>query len=260
MRTAVRAATAADYPAFTSLFHELDPGDAAPSLARWTTELMAQTLVADDGGRVQGYVCFSRLGRLGHVRNLVVTRDARNRGVGHALMSASAAAMRAAGVAEWHLNVEPGNEPAIRLYEKLGLRAEHRSTVVRLRWADVAQLPAELASVLPVMADEDDDIERAFDLPAGRIGMARRTRMLVQLRDRALAPVGFAAFDFDVPSIAPFRVARPALAATILAALRKHARHDHVGIVVENDEALADLLVGVGEVRRRMLHYCGALG
>ena len=222
---------------------------------------MFQTLVADDGARVQGYVCFSRLGRLGHVRNLVVSRDARNRGVGHALMQASAKALRAAGVAEWHLNVTPDNEPAIRLYEKLGLRAEHRSTVVRFRWADVAKLPAELATVLPVVPEEDDDIERTFALPSGRLAMARRTRMLVQLRDRALSPVAFAAFDLDFPNIVPFRAIRPALAATLLAALRKHAHHDHVGIVVENDDAMTEMLVGAGsEVRRRMLHYCGPLG
>jgi GNAT superfamily N-acetyltransferase len=267
MSTAVRAATAADYPAFRSLFHELDPGDPAPSFSRWTTELMAQTLVADDGARVQGYVCFSRLGRLGHVRNLVVTRDARNRGVGHALMAASAAALRAAGVAEWHLNVTLDNEPAIHLYEKLGLRAEHRSTVVHFRWADVAKLPVELATVLPVMTEEDEDIERAFQFPSGRIAMARRRRLLVQLRDIELHPVGFAAFDFDFPNIVPFRVVRPALAATLLAALRKHAHHDDVAIIVEdpasaNDaDVLGELLVGAGsEVRRRILHYSGPLG
>jgi hypothetical protein len=91
--------------------------------------------------------------------------------------------------------------------------------------------------------------------------MARRRRLLVQLRDIELHPVGFAAFDFDFPNIVPFRVVRPALAATLLAALRKHAHHDDVAIIVENDDVLGELLVDAGsQVRRRILHYSGPLG
>jgi hypothetical protein len=176
-------------------------------------------------------------------------------------MSATAAALRAAGAAEWHLNVRSNNPSAIHLYEKLGMRAEHRSTIVRMRWDAIQQLPAELATVLPVAPDEDDDIERAFGMPSGRIAMTRqRDRVLLQLRDRELVPVGFGAFDIEFPGVMPFRVARPALAATMLATLRKHARHDHVGIAVENDDALAETLIAAGaEVRRRMLHYSGRL-
>ena len=244
-----------------SLFRELELDDPIPSADRWASELMHHTLVADDGGGVKGYVNFYRLGQLGHVRNLVVTQDARNRGVGHRLMTASKAALRAAGAGEWHLNVKASNAAAIHLYEKLGMRAEHRSTIVRLRWTDVAKLPAELATVLPVAPDEDDDIERAFAMPSGRIAMTRqRDRVLLQLRDRELAPVGFAAFDIAFPGMMPFRVARPALAATLIAAMRKHAKHEHVGVAVENDEALAGMFIDAGaEVRRQLLHYVGRL-
>lgn len=260
MRPSIRTATIADYPAIARLFGELE-GDPTPTFARWATDLMPHTLVAEHAGDVRGYVSFSQLGELGHVRNLVVAREARNTGLGRTLMDASAAALRAAGATEWHLNVHADNAAAIHLYEKLGLRAEHRSTAVRLRWRDIAALPAELATPLPVAPVEDDDIERAFGLPAGRIEMARlANRELVQLRDRDCAVSGFAAFDAELAGASPFHVARVPLAATLLSQLRAHAHHDHVTIVADDDPALADALVAAGaDVRLRLVHYSGPL-
>jgi hypothetical protein len=87
------------------------------------------------------------------------------------------------------------------------------------------------------------------------MGRVRGDRTLVQLRDADCAPVGYATFD-RARGAAPFRVARPALAASLLAALRPHASGDSVQIVVEDDEALANVLVAAGaETRRRVLHY-----
>ena len=256
----VRAASAADYPAFATLFRELGLDDPTPSIDRWTSDLMRQTLVADDGG-VRGYVNFYQLGNAGHVRNLVVAPDARNLGVGHTLMTASAKSLRSGGASEWHLNVKAHNAAAIHLYEKLGMRAEHRSTVVRLAWDDVGKLPAELATVTPAAPEEDDDLERAFGLPSGRLAMARRPgRVVVQLRDRDLDVLGFAVFDPAFPGATPFHLVRPALAAPLLATLRKHARHDYLQIVIENHDGLADELIAAGaSVRLRLLHYSGPL-
>jgi hypothetical protein len=208
-----------------------------------------------------GYVRFYKLGNAGHVRDLVVAPGARD-GIGEQLMTASAKALRDAGAAEWHGSVAANDVTAIDLYEKLGMRAEHRSTVVRLAWSTIGALPAELAAVQPVSPEEDDDIERALDLESGRIAMARRerARVLLQLRDRELAPIGFAAFDPAARCAMPFRVARPSLAAVLLASLRKHARHDDAQIVVENHDALAEALVAAGAaVRLRLLHFTGAL-
>ncbi len=123
VRATIRTATAADYPAFTSLFGELGLEERTPSVDRWTRELMFHTLVAEHAGAVRGYVSFCRLGKLGHVRNLVVSRDARNAGVGKTLLHASAASLRAAGAVEWHLHVRADNAAAIRLYEAHGYRA-----------------------------------------------------------------------------------------------------------------------------------------
>ena len=260
MRVLVRSATTADYFAFATLFRELGTGEPTPTVERWLGDLMHHTLVADDGV-VRGYVNFERLGNAGHVRNLVVAPDARQRGVGNALMTASADALRAAGASEWHLNVKAHNAAAIQLYEKLGMRAEHRSMIVQLAWAHLARLPAERATVTAAAPEADDDLERAFDLPSGRLAMARRSgRIVLQLRDADLAVLGFAVFDRELPGATLFRVARPELAAPLLAELRMHARHDYLQIVVENHDALADALIAAGgTVRLRLLHYSGPL-
>ena len=157
-----------------------------------------------------------------------------------------------------YASVKADDAAAIALCEKLGLRGE-RATLLRMRWADVGALRAELASIAEATVECDDDIERAFALPAGRVAMARRSdRTLVQLRDRDLAVVGFAAFDAKTAT--PFRVARPALAATLLAALRRHARGDHVQIVVDADDALLQTLRDAGaEIRLQLVHYSGEL-
>lgn len=244
MRVVVRPATETDGAAFARLHRELGVDELPP--------LVRQTLVADDGV-VRGYVGFYRLGNAGHVRNLVAASDA----IGVELMSAAADVLRAAGATEWHLSAKT-NSPAA---EQLGMRAEHRSVVVRLRWADVAKLPAELATVALATAESDDDLERAFGLPSGRVAMARRPgRVVLQLRDRELAVLGFGVFDPAFPGATPFHVARPALAAPLLASFRKAAVHDYVQIVVEDHDALADALVAAGAtVRLRLLHYSGPL-
>ena len=239
------------------LFRELGLDEPTPPASRWLGDLMRHTLVADDGA-VCGYVNFERLGNAGHVRNLVVAPDSRQRGVGRALMTAAADALRCAGASEWHLNVKAHNAAAIQLYETLGLRAEHRSTIVQLAWADVSYITGGVIAAAP---EDDDDLERAFALPTGRIAMARRPgRIVLQLRDTDLSVLGFAVFDRELPGATLFRVVRPALAAPLLAALRAYGRHEYLQIVVENHDALADaLLAAGGMIRLRLLHYSGPL-
>src|SRR5687767_15556506 len=117
-----RAARDDDYEAFTVLMRELGVDDPTPPFERWRSDLMPTTPVAERDGRVVGYIDWYTLDTDGYVRNLVTAPDARNTGVGAALMRAAAAELRARGVALWHLNVKVGNAPAIHLYEKLGLR------------------------------------------------------------------------------------------------------------------------------------------
>jgi hypothetical protein len=87
----------------------------------------------------------------------------------------------------------------------------------------------------------------------------RRDRVLVQLRDVTCAPVGFASFDPALPGAMPFRVARPQLAGTLLAALAPHAKADWIQVVVEDDAAVRAELIGIGsDPKLELLHYRGA--
>jgi GNAT superfamily N-acetyltransferase len=257
----IREATRDDYSVFATLFRELAVDDPTPSIERWTSDLTRETLLSERAGRIDGYVSFYTLSTAGHVRHLVVAPDARNAGVGAELMRAAANALRARGVGEWHLNVKRDNAPAIRLYEKLGMQVEHRSVVLRVPWSCVDRLPREPATTLPVAPDEDDDIERTLGLLAGRIAMGRMRsgRVQLQLRDSDCAAIGFASFDPELGA-SPFRVIRPALAGTLLAALRPHSTGEHVQLVTENDAELTATLVSAGaEVRLELLHYRGEL-
>ncbi len=90
--------------------------------------------VAEAGGKVVGYVMSRveygaslfdarRLVRKGHIVSIAVLPGYRRRGIGTALMKAALRALRERyGCEEVYLEVRVSNEPAIRLYEKLGFR------------------------------------------------------------------------------------------------------------------------------------------
>jgi ribosomal-protein-alanine N-acetyltransferase len=256
----IRGATAADYDAYAALFRELGFADPTPSYQRFAGELTRSTLVADRGGSVAGYIDFYALSAAGHVRNVVVAPAARNSGIGAELMRAVADRLRAAGITEWHLNVRRDNAAAIRLYEKMGMQIEHRSTVFRIPWAIAETLPREAATVSDVSPEDDDDLERALTMLSGRIAMRRRgNSILIQLRDDSCAAVGFAALDVGVGA-SPFRVARPALIGTLLDAIRPHVTAPYVQIVVEDCPECQTMLATAGaEVALELLHYRGTL-
>lgn len=263
----IRAATEGDYGAFLVLLRELGVDDPPPSQERFAREHVPRMKVYEREGAVLGYVTYDKLAANGYVRNLVVAPEARGGGVGEALMMAAAEELRALGVAaEWHLNVKADNAPAIRLYERLGMRMLHRSVAVRFAWADVARLPTEPGVVIayPVLAADVAKIEAALGILGGRLEMTRsRGRgITLQLLDKHLAPVGVACFDPAFPGAFPFCVARPTLAAPLLGALAPHARQGDpaLQLVIEHDDALADaLLAAGGEERMRLLHLAGPL-
>lgn len=267
MTDAIRRATANDYGAYAVLFRELGVDDPTPSSERFAAELAPRILIYERDGAPIGYVSYDRLAANGYVRNLVVAPDARGAGVGAALMTAAASQLRARGVTdEWHLNVKADNATAIRLYERLGMRVDHRSVALRFAWANLDRLPAgdPPVTVLPVGDGDDDDIERALDILGGRLQMARSRggRIALQLRDERLAPVGVACFDPAFPGAFPFCATRPALAGPLLRALAPHARPGDLDlqIVIEDDDDLADALIVAGAlVRMRLLHYVGPL-
>ncbi len=263
----IRPATENDYPAYVRLFAELGIDDPIPSRERFAAELAPLIQVYEHHGEVTGYVSYYKLAVNGYVSNLVVAPAARGAGIGAALMTAAAAQLRAAGATdEWHLNVKADNGPAIRLYERLGLRVDHRAVALRFAWANLDRLPTDDTplTVQPVSDGDDDDIERALGILAGRLHMARSRagRICLQLRDQRLAPIGVACFNPAFPGAVPFCTARPAFAAPLLRALAPHALPGDrdLQIVLEDDDALCEALVAAGaEVRLRLLHYAGPL-
>ncbi len=92
-------------------------------------------LVAEMNGKVVGYIMCrveydnlytnpERVGRKGHIVSLAVLPEARRRGIATELMRRAMEAMKNHyGAEEYYLEVRVSNEPAIRLYKKLGFKA-----------------------------------------------------------------------------------------------------------------------------------------
>ena len=87
-----------------------------------------------DGNRPVGVALLAVRGREGWVGGMGVAADRRREGIGEALLRALLAAARERGLSRVRLEVLEGNEPARRLYERLGFR--------HLRLLDVWSLPA----------------------------------------------------------------------------------------------------------------------
>lgn len=77
-------------------------------------------LVAEEDGRVIGYVGSQSVPPEADVMNLAVAPDCRKKGIGRALMTALIAQLRSRGVTALFLEVRVGNLPAQRLYQSLG--------------------------------------------------------------------------------------------------------------------------------------------
>ncbi len=80
----------------------------------------ALVAVGEPGPGILGYsVCWTIAGEA-HLLNIAVAPGARCRGVGAALLEESIRRSQAAGARRMHLEVRPGNGPALRLYGRHG--------------------------------------------------------------------------------------------------------------------------------------------
>ncbi|MDQ3334290.1 MAG: GNAT family N-acetyltransferase [Myxococcota bacterium] len=256
----IRPARDDDYAAYAVLHRVLVPEDPVPPYARFCAEIAQTIQVAERDGQVIGYVDALLFDAAAHVRNLIVAEDARTRGVGAALMHAAAERCRTANIKAWHLNVAEGNTPAIALYTKLGFRFDWRSDSLVVPWAATLSLPADPANASPIRAEDAARVETTFDLLRGRVTtmMRRPDRVMMQLTGDDASILGMAAYDPGFPGANVFRVVRPTLAGTLFEALRPHARHDYLMVLVEGDEALTAMLEAAGAtVRRRINHMSG---
>jgi GNAT superfamily N-acetyltransferase len=245
----VRAATIGDYDAYARLFGELGVEDPVPSRARFGAEMVARTLVAVDDTGVVGYALFEVLTDTGYIRNIVSDPARRRNGVGAALMEAMRARFVAAGATTWCLNVKPGNVPAIRLYERFGLRLAYRSCSLRLPTGVALPAPAPDLELVPIAPEDDALVERTLGLLRGQLASsrARPSRRVLQLR-RAGAIVGVAVFSEVIPGAFPFRVVDSALGSALLAHLRPFAPPGapYLQVGIEDDDALRAAVLALG--------------
>ena len=90
------------------------------SIASELSNPLALWLVAEDDGRVAGYIGSQSVLGEADVMNVAVHPDCRRQGIARALVEALTDALGSADVTKLTLEVRAGNAPAIALYEKLG--------------------------------------------------------------------------------------------------------------------------------------------
>ena len=96
------------------------PWDEASIRAELDNPLALWLVAQDEAGAVLGYVGSQTCFEEADILNVCVTPAARRRGVAQALMLELEAQLAPKGVERITLEVRASNEPAIRLYEKLG--------------------------------------------------------------------------------------------------------------------------------------------
>jgi ribosomal protein S18 acetylase RimI-like enzyme len=259
----VRRASPDDYLAFSGLFPDLEVDDPVPGPEIWASAFVPSTWVAARGEEVLGYCYVQEYADTGYVRNVVVAPKARRRGVGRALMNATAEQLRLHGKRSWRLNVKPDNRAALALYARVGMQTQYSAKALRLPWAACESIPIGSAVVREPSPDRDADLEGLFTLPRGQLASARSLgrRLFEAVSSAGERSIGLAVFDPRIPGAFPFRVMEIDAVTPLLTAMRPHVQqHDHVNLVAEDDEWLAALLVSAGaSVREEILHLQGTL-
>lgn len=269
MAPTIRPASRADLSTFVQLFPELGVDDPVPDEARWMRDFVPHSVFAEEAGVPLGVLFGHALGDMGYVRVIIVSPEARGRGVGRSLMQHAREDFRARGCTRWCLNVKEENAAARALYEKCGMSTRYVSTKMRLAWSALARLPASppAITVREVDPSEDAMVERAIDMPTGWFAQARGQNLHVFLRviDPTRpddAHVGFARFTPSFSGSFPFGVEEPVLARVFLEAMKARALpgQEAVNLIVENNAPLTRALLAAGAAHGfDMLHLRGEI-
>jgi GNAT superfamily N-acetyltransferase len=249
MAFALRDATDADYSAFVRLFPELAVEDPVPTREQFAAQMLPKIVIVEDANGPVGYAFWRTFGRTAHVVHAVVDPLARGRGLGRALMEDVRRRVLAQGCNRWFLNVKQDNSGAIRLYTRCGLATEQRGWALRAEWSQLHSLPEPQSDVVAftLAPEEDSSIAARIDETPEHLASLRSRAgvVLVGLREAGLL-VGFAAFDPSFPGVRPVHVARVELAGRLFEGLRPYARHDHVHVTFERNQALLEALTSLG--------------
>ena len=161
----IRAATPGDVPTILQLIRELARYEKlleeavatedqirsslfGPGGAR--AEVLLAEAAGDGGGRVVGFALFFHnystfLGRQGlYLEDLFVLPEHRRKGYGRALLSELARLARERGCGRFEWAVLDWNEPALKVYRRLGARAQQEWTIHRITGAALEALAAKL--------------------------------------------------------------------------------------------------------------------
>lgn len=79
-------------------------------------------LVAEENGKIVGYLGMKPVLDEGYISNVAVTNSARGKGIGSALLQKLDEYAKENGIRTISLEVRPSNAPAIALYEKFGYK------------------------------------------------------------------------------------------------------------------------------------------
>jgi ribosomal protein S18 acetylase RimI-like enzyme len=254
----IRTAHAGDYEAFCRLVPELGVDDPTPSRERFASEMSPRILVAERSEplpEVVGYVLFEVLSGVAYVRHLVSGPSARRTGVARALLGAVAETAKGRGATRWVLNVKPDNVAAITLYESLGFRKTTRVHAVKIDWAAVVRVAADVPGVAITSLEPDDDraVETTLGLLAGQLASARSLGgRTFHVARRGETIVGVSVFDPGFPSTYPFKARSPEIAFALLRAARDHAPAEQtfVNMKLDDLEAVKDAILAAGGTLR----------
>lgn len=117
--------TARDSEDMTSIpADDSDAGDANPflglGLMRAYSALSADAPLTAIATSDEGVICMAQVKKDGYVQNLVVKPSSRRKGVASQIICWCATQSRRRGATQLWMHVEPGNEPALNFYRRLG--------------------------------------------------------------------------------------------------------------------------------------------
>lgn len=199
-----RPARADDYTLFTRFFSLFAMPDPTPGPEWWSQNHVHATFL-EDGDETVAYGHGYLLGELGYVMNLAVDPAVRRRGYGRAMMHVLSKRLSEAGARRWYLFVKDDNGPAIALYERLGFTVTNTAQTVAVSPSAIARLPADDTIAEPFGPEQDAVLERALDLPSGRLSRDRGLGFFQRLARRGDDLVGVIGFAPKAASAARFR-------------------------------------------------------
>ncbi len=265
----IRSAEPSDYASFARMFPELAVDEPVPPEDRFRALFLPGTLIAEQHGRAVGYVYSEVLGELCYIRNLVTAPEARRSGVAWALMQEVSRRARGASCTRWCLNVKPDNEPALRLYERMGFVPQYEGETLRVTWDAIDERAPRGTAAFELAPEDEPAFEQALGVERGLLGSRRKKAALLLATGTASEPTGVCGFDQLFPGGYPFKARGEADAGSLLHAMhaRRAAivdcgswRERGVQIFVQDAPMVRDLLLSLGAERVLLiLHMAGPL-